>query len=126
MGKLILIVEDEPDASTALSEILRLAGYSVQTAETAKDAIGKAHDQQPDLLLIDIGLPDGSGLFLARMLGEVHATPMVIMTGRPAFSLEGDGLGANPRVKSVVFKPCSTRTLLRAVQEALNGQEVKT
>jgi DNA-binding response OmpR family regulator len=118
MPKSILVVEDEPDAGQAIHDMLSFAGFTVSVAETAKEAVTKAHDQPPDLMLIDIGLPDGNGLFLAHMLSQVHEVPVVIMTGRPSFSLE-EPLGANPRVKAVLFKPCSSRTLLSTVQDAV-------
>ena len=118
MMKSILVVEDEPDSGKAIQDMLSIAGYSVEVAETAKDAVSKAHDQPPDLMLVDIGLPDGNGLFLAHMLSAVHEVPVVIMTGRPSFTLD-EPLGGNPRVKAVLFKPCSSRTLLNAVQDAV-------
>lgn len=121
MEKRILIVDDEPDTSHLLADILTNAGYRVQLAGDGKDAVCKAHEFHPDLMLIDIGLPDGNGLLLARTLGILHEAPVIAVTGLPSFELE-EPLSANPYVKCVLFKPCSQRTLLAAVEEALGPQ----
>ncbi len=117
----ILIVEDEPDAGKAMSEMLQSDGFSVELAETAREALHKAHGISPDLMLIDIGLPDGNGLFLAHMLSKIHKAPVIIVTGKPSFTFD-EPMGANPQIKSVVIKPCSHRILLGAVREALASQ----
>lgn len=117
MTRSILIVEDEPDAVKALHDMLEAAGYQVHVAETAREAICKAHESPPDLMLVDIGLPDGNGVFLAHMMSAVHAVPIVIMTGRPSFTLDEP---LNDKVRAVLFKPCSSRTLLHAVEEAVS------
>jgi len=120
MEKRILIVDDEPDTSSALSAALTSAGYGVQTAADGKDAVCKANEFRPHLMLIDIGLPDGNGLRLARTLGMLHEAPVVIMTGRPSFDLE-EPMSDNPYIKCVLFKPCSSRTLLKAVEESMGS-----
>jgi DNA-binding response OmpR family regulator len=125
MSQRILVVDDEPDAAEALKEMLLGAGYQVETVETAKDAISKSHASRPDLLLIDIGLPDGNGMFLANMLGSLHQVPIVIVTGLPSFRVDEPD-GSKNCINSVVFKPCSSRTLLRAVEEALGGSAAVT
>lgn len=119
MNKRILIVEDDESAAAAFEEALSRTGYAIDRAETAVEAVCKVRELRPDLLLIDISLPDGSGTLLARTLGLAHGVPVIIMTALPAFSLE-ESLSVNPYVKCVIFKPCSIRVLLHAVEEALS------
>jgi DNA-binding response OmpR family regulator len=117
MTKRVLIVEDEPDEARTYLEMLRAAGYEAQSAGNGREAVWVANEFHPDVMLVDIGLPDGNGLILARTLGMLHEAPVVIMTGLPSFGLD-EPLSANPYVKCVLFKPCSSRTLLNAVEEA--------
>jgi PAS domain S-box-containing protein len=76
-GKRLLLVEDHPDTLAVMTRLLRGMGYSVLTAANAGDAIAKVRTEPFDLLLSDIGLPDGSGLDVMRALrehrGEQHA-----------------------------------------------------
>jgi DNA-binding response OmpR family regulator len=121
MEKRILIVDDEPDICATLFDVLTSAGYRVQTASDGREAVCKANEFRPHLTILDIGLPDGNGLLLSRTLGILHETPVIILTGLPSFDLE-EPLSANPYVKSILFKPCSPRTLLSAVEEVLGPQ----
>lgn len=122
-NKKILIVEDDPDASSAMRDILELSGFSLETAPNAFEAVRKVRENKPDLLLIDISLPDGDGVLLARTLGLAQGVPVIIMTGLSTFPLE-EPLSANPFVKFILFKPCSPRTLIAAVREALGEAHV--
>lgn len=119
-GRRILLVEDDTDVSLVLCDMLSADGYVTERVETAQQALQKAGKSRPDLVLVDIGLPDQNGLYLARKLSDRFAVPIVVITAQPSFVMD-EPLGANPCIKSVVFKPCSRRTLLAAVQEALAG-----
>lgn len=120
MTKKILIVEDESDAAQALSEMLEKAGFATQVVEGATEAIRVVDVCQPDLLLVDIGLPDGNGLALANMLTDVRRIPAIIMTGMPSFQI-GQPMGPNSCIKAVLIKPCSSRTLIQAILETFRG-----
>ena len=67
-GVLVLIVDDNADAADALSSVLTLIGFKSQVAYTATEALSKAASQHPDIVLLDIGLPDMSGHQLAQRL----------------------------------------------------------
>jgi len=67
-GVLVLIVDDNADAANALSSVLALAGFKTQVAYAAAEALAKAASQHPQIVLLDIGLPDMSGHQLAQRL----------------------------------------------------------
>jgi DNA-binding response OmpR family regulator len=117
-AKRILIVEDDRDAAATFSEALTGSGHKVRTAGSAGEAILQAQSFHPDLCVIDIGLPDGNGIRLARTLGLVHDCPTILVTGMQSYA------ESTPRhdayTKIVLFKPVSPRDLLWAVEDALN------
>jgi len=80
----VLIVEDNPDARDGLSLLLTYAGHEVETAEDASSGLEKLRTFQPEIALIDIGLPGVDGYALARMARqtrEARATYLVALTG---------------------------------------------
>lgn len=66
----VLVVDDNADAATTLSEVIRLEGYLVITATSSREAIAAAKAHRPEVFILDIGLPDVDGLKLARMIRE--------------------------------------------------------
>ena len=80
----VLIVEDNADAREGLRMLLTLAGHEVETSEDAADGLEKLRTFQPEVALIDIGLPGVDGYALARMARqtpETRATYLVALTG---------------------------------------------
>jgi DNA-binding response OmpR family regulator len=81
----ILIVEDEPELSEMLSEYLTAQGYEVFTAAWGEDAVKICQDKTPNLVLLDIGLPDINGYEVARRIQFHHRTrniPIIFLTQR--------------------------------------------
>lgn len=86
----ILIVEDDAATRTFLADNLTADGYDVVPAESAKDAARLLESRYPDLALVDVGLPDGSGYDVLRRVREADglvsrvdpATPVVMLSGR--------------------------------------------
>jgi DNA-binding response OmpR family regulator len=86
----LLLVEDEAPLRTFLADNLTADGYEVLLAETIRDAVRMLEYKRPELALIDLGLPDGSGLDLIRRVREADGVasrldpslPLVILTGR--------------------------------------------
>ncbi|MGE5608757.1 MAG: response regulator, partial [Bacillota bacterium] len=68
----ILLVEDHPDTAAAMAHLLRASGYEVETATTVQAALQAAQRQHFDLLICDVGLPDGNGPDLFRQLRVRH------------------------------------------------------
>lgn len=82
--KKILIVDDEPDVSTYLVTLFEDNGFETITAENGKEAFEKAKSEKPDLITLDITMPQESGVRCYRNLGEDDATkniPVIIITG---------------------------------------------
>lgn len=64
----VLVVEDDPSIRTLLTSALHAAGYAVNTADTGRTAMFEAGRSQPDLILLDVGLPDIDGFAVTRHL----------------------------------------------------------
>ena len=78
----LLLIEDDPAIARALLRALREAGHAVAVTATAMDGLRGALDEQPDLVVLDLGLPDLDGLELLRMLRAVSRVPVIIATAR--------------------------------------------
>jgi two-component system, OmpR family, phosphate regulon response regulator PhoB len=116
----ILIIEDEDDIREVLEYNLRAAGYDVRVASDAATGVNMAREQLPDLVLLDIMLPDASGLDVCRMLKSQPQTRdalvmMVTAKGEEIDRVVGFELGAD----DYVVKPFSTRELILRVQAVL-------
>ena len=79
-GQGVLVVEDDPDGRAALSELLRLWGYSVTTADDGVAGVAHAIEERPAVALIDIDLPGVDGYEVARQIREAHpdSTPLLV------------------------------------------------
>ena len=78
----LLVVEDDERIRAALIRALRDRGHAVSSAGTALDGLRLAVDERPDLVLLDLGLPDLDGRELLRMLRAVSAVPVIVATAR--------------------------------------------
>lgn len=115
-GTSILLVEDDPLLRGAFRLLLEDAGYHVHEAGTADEALHTVASTPPDLILLDLGLPDRPGLDVARTLRadpETAEIPIVALTGHAADSDRTACLGAG--CTSYLAKPVEPRHLLRHV-----------
>lgn len=78
---LILIVEDDNDTADLVSELLETSGFSAVTADTAEIALNEITNAQPDLVLLDLSLPDMPGLELLRQVRANSLLPMIVLSG---------------------------------------------
>src|SRR5918911_1679470 len=103
----ILMVEDESSITEPLAEALDREGFATRVAGTVADAISAAEDELPDLVLLDVMLPDGSGYDVARRLRERSNVPIIMLTarGEETDRIVGLELGAD----DYVVKPFSAR-----------------
>ena len=113
------MVDDDRDLCDLLSDFLADEGYAVSRAYGGQDAIDSARDSPPDAVLLDLGLPDVSGVSVGRALREAaptHTVPIVIISGDPAALARGTAvLGAH----SCLEKPFSLDAGQTAVRAAL-------
>jgi two-component system KDP operon response regulator KdpE len=78
----VLVVEDDEETRRAVVRELHLRGYAVQEAADGRSALARWEDRRPDLVLLDLGLPDTDGLQLIRRIRREATTPIVILSGR--------------------------------------------
>ena len=117
MGDRVLVIDDEPTMLRVVAANLRARGYEALTAATGADGLTAIETQQPDCIVLDLGLPDVGGLEVLRRLRTWASTPVVILTARDderdrATALE---LGAD----DYVTKPFAMAELLARVRGAL-------
>ena len=113
----ILVIEDEANIRTFVGTVLETNGFSVLSAETC--AMGRTMylSHNPDLVILDLGLPDGDGVELIRFIRSGSGTPIIILSARTGEEdkVEALDLGAN----DYVTKPFGTGELLARVRVAL-------
>ena len=76
----VLVVDDEPQILRALRTALRAAGYDVDTAETAEGALTSAGLHPPDVLILDLVLPDGTGTEVTREVRKWSSAPVIVLS----------------------------------------------
>ena len=117
MGDRVLVVDDEPSILRVVAANLRARGYEALTASSGKAALAVIKTQQPDCIVLDLGLPDLGGLEVLRRLRARTTTPVVILTAvddehRKATAFD---LGAD----DYVTKPFAMTDLVGRVRGAL-------
>ncbi len=121
----ILVVDDEPDIRRLLQEILEDEGYSVAIAEDASAARQSRRQQRPDLILLDIWMPDVDGITLLKEWNkhEPLNQPVIIMSGHGTVetAVEATRLGAYDYIE----KPLSLAKLLLTVEHALEHHKLQ-
>ena len=116
-GGTILLVEDESAITEPLAEALEREGFEPSVAATASDALSAARTNPTDLVLLDIGLPDGSGLDVCRELRREGNVPIIMLTARGA---EADRvLGLELGADDYIVKPFSAREVTARVRAVL-------
>ena len=116
-GARILIADDEPAIRRAVQTNLARHGFQIDTAETGREAIERAASFRPDLVLLDLGLPDIDGLEVIRALRERGNTPIVVLSvrGQERDKVAALDLGAD----DYLTKPFGVDELLARVRVAL-------
>lgn len=123
MGARVLVVDDEPSILLVVAANLRARGYEALSAASGEAALTVIQTQQPDCIVLDLGLPDIGGLEVLRRLRSWATTPVVILTAvdderEKATALE---LGAN----DYVTKPFEMAQLVARIQHALRAGQVQ-
>jgi two-component system KDP operon response regulator KdpE len=113
----VLVIEDDAAIRNVLRVLLQAERYRVVEAETAARAVIEARTHRPDLLLVDLGLPDGDGLKVIRDVRAWSAVPIVVLSAR---TMEAQKIAAlDVGADDYVTKPFSAPELLARVRAAL-------
>jgi len=117
LGPLVLVIEDEPPIRKFLRGILEREGYRLIEAETGAQAMRLAAQQPPELVLLDLGLPDTDGQFVLTQLREWYFGPIIILSARDQEQQKVTALdhGAD----DYLTKPFGTAELLARLRVAL-------
>ena len=117
----ILIVDDEPKITRLARDYLEHAGFAVQAAGDGASALAAFRSARPDLIVLDLGLPDIDGLDVARTMRKESEVPLVMLTARGEESdkLVGLELGAD----DYLTKPFSPKELVARVRAVLRRAE---
>jgi two-component system alkaline phosphatase synthesis response regulator PhoP len=120
--KEILVVDDEPRIAEICRDYLVRAGFKVLTASNGPDALAMARTRQPDLVVLDLGLPKMNGLDVARSLRTYSTVPIIMLTARVEESdkLTGLELGAD----DYVTKPFSPKELVARVRAVFRRVDI--
>jgi two-component system KDP operon response regulator KdpE len=117
----VLVVDDEPQIRRALAVNLRARGYDVDLAGTGRDALGQAAAMHPDVVLLDLGLPDIDGTEVVRGLRGWSQVPIIVLSVRDA---EPDKVAAlDSGADDYVTKPFGMDELLARLRAALRRQQ---
>lgn len=113
----ILIVDDDPQIRLLLRATLSRAGYRVVEAGTAREALNAKAIDRPDLVLLDLGLPDRDGLEIAGLMRDTRGTRLIVVSAREAIEqkVAALDLGAD----DFLTKPFDTEELLARIRVAL-------
>jgi two-component system KDP operon response regulator KdpE len=117
MSQRILVVDDEPQILRALTTTLRGAGYTVDTADTAAGALAAAAAQPPAAMILDLVLPDGSGIDVSREFRTWSDAPVIVLS---AIGEEREKVAAlDAGADDYVTKPFSVEELLARLRAVL-------
>jgi two-component system, OmpR family, KDP operon response regulator KdpE len=113
----ILLVDDELSIQRAMAPLLRSRGYGVTVAGTGREALDLFARERPDLLILDLGLPDMNGIEVCRQVRELADTPILILSARGA---EKDKVAAlDQGADDYMTKPFGPDELMARVRAAL-------
>ena len=113
----VLVVDDDPAIQRTLAIGLRARGYDVLPARDGRTAVQACHDDEPDVVLLDLGLPDLSGVEVLRTVREWSAVPVIVLSARHGSDdkVEALDVGAD----DYVTKPFGMDELLARVRAAV-------
>lgn len=123
MASHILIVEDEKSIADGLVFNLRQEGYKTTVARTGKDALESFAQKEPDLVLLDLMLPDTDGLAVCRAMRQTSTVPILMLTARDREMDKVVGLEVG--ADDYITKPFGVQELLARVKAALRRARVR-
>jgi two-component system, OmpR family, KDP operon response regulator KdpE len=116
-GPVILLIEDEPAMRSFLRATLTSHGYRLVEASTAREGLALAASHRPELVLLDLGLPDGDGIELTQRLREWMTTPIIVLSARG--KEEDKVLALDAGADDYLTKPFASGELLARIRVGL-------
>jgi two-component system KDP operon response regulator KdpE len=113
----ILVVDDEPNILGAMAPLLRSHGYEVSTAVSGRSGIALAAREHPDLIVLDLGLPDMDGVEVCRTVRDDGGPPIIVLSARGAEADKVQALDAG--ADDYVTKPFGAEELLARIRVVL-------
>jgi two-component system KDP operon response regulator KdpE len=123
----VLIVEDDADVRLGYQVLLKANHYDTVFAGYALTAVSEARKHQPDLIILDLGLPDGNGFTVLerfRAIAELSLIPVIVVSARDIHGHKGRALRAG--AKAFLQKPWNDNQLLAMISRLLNLPEIST
>ena len=117
----VLVVEDEPQIRRFVRSALEAEGWQVHEAGTLREGLSAAGTRQPDLLVLDLGLPDGDGVDLIRDLRTWSAMPIIVLSARSAEASKIAALDAG--ADDYLVKPFGSGELMARVRAQLRRSQ---
>jgi DNA-binding response OmpR family regulator len=122
MTKRILLADDDPGVRELLGRLLESEHYRVAVAKTGREAAGKFASDPPDLVLLDINMPDKDGWEAFRLMYDQQPfVPVIVITARPNQYQHAADLG----VDALMEKPLNLAVLLEAIRKLLTEPEAQ-
>src|SRR2546423_5758589 len=113
----VLVVEDDEEIAQVLQRSLRLEGYEVRIAGDGETALAEGRDFNPDLVILDLGLPKLDGIEVARRLRTADDVPILMLTARDALESRVEGLDSG--ADDYLVKPFERQELLARLRALL-------
>lgn len=117
----ILLIEDEPNVASFVRRGLIYKGYQVEVANRGEDGLTMARDRPPDLVILDLMLPDIDGVEVCRRLHQAGGVPVIMLTARDSVADRVAGLDAG--ADDYLTKPFSFEELLARVRAAFRRRQ---
>lgn len=116
----ILLVDDDPNLRDMLRQMLEMGGFAVTEAEDGLDALEKLEEITPDVLVLDVMMPNLDGVSLCKQLrsdAEFMSLPIIMLSGKTQHRAVEEGMAAG--ANCYLCKPITVDELIRSVRELL-------
>ena len=122
MNDLVLLIEDDPDIALGVATVLNRNGFEVRAAAEGRDGLRLFHSERPDIVVLDVGLPEMDGWTVLERIRELSEVPVLMLTshGRESDKVRGLRAGAD----DYLTKPFGTAEFVARVQALLRRQRV--
>jgi DNA-binding response OmpR family regulator len=119
--ELILVVDDDASLRESLGEVLRSEHYAVRLASDGRDAVRQFLEGPPDLILLDVSMPDINGWQAHEIMSGLYPyVPVIVITARPGQARRAAEAG----IDVLMEKPLDIRALLQTIHELLSRPEI--